>query len=160
MFDFAWSELALIAVVALIVIGPKDLPRVMRIVGQWVQRARSIAREFQSSLDQMVREAELDEIKRNLDRASSFDVEHEIRQTIDPGGELQRSLNEPVMTNPLIDVPKPALPPEAEAPKDAAAMPPLPTPPAPDTPPPVTQAEEGQSEAAKAPHAEPEAHRS
>jgi sec-independent protein translocase protein TatB len=159
MFDFAWSELALIAVVALIVIGPKDLPRVMRIVGQWVQRARSIAREFQGSLDQMVREAELDEIKRNLDRASSFDVEHEIRQTIDPGGELQRSLNEPVMTNPLIDAPKPVATPETEAPTGAAqALPP--TPPAPDTPPPVTQADEGESEAAKAPQAEPESHRS
>ena len=159
MFDFAWSELALIAVVALIVIGPKDLPRVMRIVGQWVQRARSIAREFQGSLDQMMREAELDEIKRNLDRASSFDVEHEIRQTIDPGGELQRSLNEPVMTNPLIDPPKPEPAPEASARKDAQT-PPLPTPPAPDTPPAIAQAEEGQSEAAKAPQAEPEAHRS
>ena len=60
MFDFAWSELALIAVIALVVIGPKDLPRVMRIVGQWTRRARAIAREFQGSLDQMMRESELD----------------------------------------------------------------------------------------------------
>ncbi|HKT19703.1 MAG TPA: Sec-independent protein translocase protein TatB [Stellaceae bacterium] len=154
MFDFAWSELALIAVVALIVIGPKDLPRVMRIVGQWVQRARAIAREFQGSIDQMVREAELDEIKRNLDRASSFDVEHEIRQAVDPGGELQRSLNEPVLTNPLIDAPHPAPAAEAEAPTGATEAPPLPTPPAPDTPPPVTQAEEAKGEAAPAPAAE------
>lgn len=108
MFDFAWSELALIAVVALVVIGPKDLPRVMRVVGQWVQRARSIAREFQGSLDQMVREAELDDIKRNLDQATNFNVEHEIQKTIDPGGELERSLNEPVLTNPLIDLQNPA----------------------------------------------------
>jgi sec-independent protein translocase protein TatB len=81
---------------------------VMRIVGQWVQRARSIAREFQGSLDQMMREAELDDIKRHLDKATSFDVEHEIRQAVDPGGELQRSLNEPVLANPLADAPKPA----------------------------------------------------
>ena len=153
MFDFAWSELALIAVVALIVIGPKDLPRVMRIVGQWVQRARSIAREFQSSIDQMMREAELDEVKRNLDRASSFDVEHEIRQAVDPGGELQRSLSEPVLTNPLIDAPKQAPAAEIEAPKAAAEAPPLPTPPAPDTPP-VAQAEEAPGEATPAPAAE------
>src|SRR5271166_6152308 len=102
MFDLEWSKLALIAVVALVVIGPKDLPRVMRILGQWVQRARSIAREFQGSLDQMVRESELEEVKRNLDRAASFDVEREIHRAIDPGGELQRSLNKPVLTNPLI----------------------------------------------------------
>ena len=66
MFDLEWSKLALIAVVALVVIGPKDLPRVLRMVGQWVQRARSIAREFQGSLEQMMRESELEEVKRNL----------------------------------------------------------------------------------------------
>ncbi len=103
MFDFAWSELAVIAVVALIVIGPKDLPRVMRTVGQWTRRARAIAREFQGSLDQMVREAELDEVKRHIDRATSFNVENEIRGVVDPMGDLQRSLNEPVLTNPLAD---------------------------------------------------------
>src|SRR5215469_8053999 len=107
MFDFAWSELAVIAVVALVVIGPKDLPRVMRVVGQWTRRARAIAREFQGSLDQMVREAELDEVKRHIDRATSFDVEHEIRNAVDPGGDLQRSLSEPVLANPLADPPKP-----------------------------------------------------
>lgn len=107
MFDFAWSELAVIAVVALVVIGPKDLPRVMRMVGQWTRRARAIAREFQGSLDQMVREAELDEVKRHIDRATSFNVENEIRRTVDPTGDLQRSLDEPVMTNPLADPPKP-----------------------------------------------------
>lgn len=107
MFDFAWSELALIAVVALVVIGPKDLPRVMRVVGQWTRRARAIAREFQGSLDQMMREAELDEVKRHIDRASSFDVDHEIRRTVDPTGDLQRSLSEPVLANPMADPPKP-----------------------------------------------------
>jgi len=107
MFDFAWSELALIAVVALVVIGPKDLPRVMRTVGQWTRRARAIAREFQGSLDQMMREAELDEVKRHIDRASSFNIENEIRRTVDPMGELQSSLNEPVMSNPLADPVKP-----------------------------------------------------
>jgi sec-independent protein translocase protein TatB len=107
MFDFAWSELALIAVVALVVIGPKDLPRVMRTVGQWTRRARAIAREFQGSLDQMVHEAELDEVKRHIDRATSFNVENEIRRTVDPMGDLQHSLGAPVMTNPLADPPKP-----------------------------------------------------
>jgi sec-independent protein translocase protein TatB len=124
MFDFAWSELALIAVVALVVIGPKDLPRVMRIVGQWVQRARAIAREFQGSLDQMVREAELDEVKRHIDRASSFNVENEIRGVIDPTGDLHRSLNDPVMANPLADPVKPVERTElAEQPAETATLP-------------------------------------
>jgi sec-independent protein translocase protein TatB len=103
MFDFAWSELALIAVVALVVIGPKDLPRVLRVVGQWVRQARGIAREFQGSLDQMIRESELDDVKRSLDRATSFNLENEIRNTVDPHGELQRSLSEPVLTDPMAD---------------------------------------------------------
>lgn len=132
MFDLEWSKLALIAVVALVVIGPKDLPRVMRIVGQWVQRARSIAREFQGSIDQMVRESELDEVKRNLDRVTSFDVEREIHQTIDPDGELQRSMNAPVLTNPLIDIPKTV----ADA-KPDAANPAVPDQPVEALPPPV-----------------------
>src|SRR5215469_9663970 len=107
MFDLEWSKLALIAIVALVVIGPKDLPRVMRILGQWVQRARAVAREFQGSIDQMVREAELDDMKRDLDKVANLDVEHEIGETIDPRGELHRSLNDPVLSNPLNDPPKP-----------------------------------------------------
>jgi sec-independent protein translocase protein TatB len=121
MFDFAWSELALIAVVALVVIGPKDLPRVMRMVGQWTRRARAIAREFQGSLDQMMREAELDEVKRHIDRATSFNVENEFRRTIDPMGDLQRSLNEPVIPSPSAEPVKPVERAELEQ-KPAAAL--------------------------------------
>src|SRR5215207_8122376 len=64
MFDVGYSELLLIAVVALIVIGPKDLPRVMRTVGQWVGRARGMARHFRSGIDTMMREAELEEMEK------------------------------------------------------------------------------------------------
>jgi sec-independent protein translocase protein TatB len=64
MFDIASTELLLIAVVALLVIGPKDLPRVMRTVGQWMGRARGMARHFRSGIDAMVREAELEELER------------------------------------------------------------------------------------------------
>ena len=63
MFDVAPTELLLVAVVALVVIGPKDLPRVMRTVGQWVGRARGMARHFRSGLDTMIREAELEEME-------------------------------------------------------------------------------------------------
>jgi len=59
MFDVAPTEFLLVAVVALLVIGPKDLPRVMRTVGQWVGKARGVARQFRSGFDNIVREAEL-----------------------------------------------------------------------------------------------------
>ena len=62
MLDFNISEMAIVGLVALLVIGPKDLPKAMRVVGHWVGRARGVARQFRSGFDTMVREAELDEM--------------------------------------------------------------------------------------------------
>ena len=64
MFGIDSSELLVVALVALVVIGPKDLPRVMRTVGYWVGRARGMARHFRSGIDTMIREAELEEIEK------------------------------------------------------------------------------------------------
>ena len=62
MFDVAPTELLLVVVVALVVIGPKDLPKAMRFVGKWMGKARGMARHFRSGLDTMMREAELEEL--------------------------------------------------------------------------------------------------
>lgn len=64
MLDFNISEMAIVALVALLVIGPKDLPKAMRVVGHWVGRARGVARQFRSGFDTMVREAELEEMEK------------------------------------------------------------------------------------------------
>ena len=64
MFDIAPSELILVAAVALVVIGPKDLPRAMHFVGRWVGRARGMARHFRSGLDEIIRQAELEEMQK------------------------------------------------------------------------------------------------
>lgn len=64
MFDVAPTELLLVAIVALLVIGPKDLPKAMRFVGHWVGKARGVARQFRSGFDSMVREAELAEMEK------------------------------------------------------------------------------------------------
>ena len=64
MFGIDSSEFLLVALVALVVIGPKDLPKAMRVVGYWVGRARGVARQFRSGFDAMVREAELDEMEK------------------------------------------------------------------------------------------------
>ncbi len=63
MFDVAPSELLLVAVIALVVIGPKDLPRVMRVVGHWASKARGLARQFRAGFDEMLRESELREME-------------------------------------------------------------------------------------------------
>lgn len=69
------TELLVIAVVALIVVGPKDLPLLLRKVGQWVARARGMANEFRASFDEMARQSELDELRREVQalRSGSFD---------------------------------------------------------------------------------------
>ena len=95
MFDVGWSEMGLILLVALLVIGPKDLPRVARQVGRWTAKTRAMAREFQRSLDDMAREAELQDIKAEIDKVTRTDFRGEIERTIDPEGELRRSLEPP-----------------------------------------------------------------
>jgi sec-independent protein translocase protein TatB len=94
-FDFGMSELLLIGVVALIFIGPKDLPKALRVAGYWVRKARGLSREFQSSVEQMIREAELDEMRQELKKATEIDLEKQFRQTIDPTGSLAESLKPP-----------------------------------------------------------------
>ena len=67
MFDIGWSELVVIAVVALIAIGPKELPGVLRMVGQWIGKARKMAAEFQGQFQEAMREAEMADIKKSFD---------------------------------------------------------------------------------------------
>ena len=64
MFGVDSSELAVVAILALVVIGPKDLPKVMRTVGYWVGRVRGMARHFTAGIEKMVREAELEEMEK------------------------------------------------------------------------------------------------
>jgi sec-independent protein translocase protein TatB len=67
MFDIGWSELVVIAVVALIAIGPKELPAVLRTVGQWMRKARKMASEFQGQFQEAMREAEMADLKKSFD---------------------------------------------------------------------------------------------
>jgi sec-independent protein translocase protein TatB len=67
MFDIGWSELVLIGVVALIAIGPKELPGVLRTVGQWMGKARKMAAEFQGQFQEAMREAEMADLKKSFD---------------------------------------------------------------------------------------------
>lgn len=114
MFDMSWSELLLIAVVALMVIGPKDLPKLVKTLAQLARKARAMAREFQSGVEDMAREAELHELKKELDDTVSTDLSHELEQSIDPGGTVAKSLD--LQAESAASVAAPALPaPAAEA---------------------------------------------
>ncbi len=94
MFDIGWTEIAIIAVVAIIVIGPKDLPRVLRTLGEYVGKAKAMTAEFRRHVDDMIRETELDEVKKQIDAASSPDIEGYLENTIDPKGEIKQTLED------------------------------------------------------------------
>ena len=86
-FDIGWPELMLIGVVALVVIGPKDLPAALRVAGYWVRKARSLSREFHSSVEQMMREVELHEVQAELRKATEIDLDGEFNKIMDPAKE-------------------------------------------------------------------------
>ncbi len=94
MFDLGWSELFVIALVALIVVGPKDLPRVLRGITQTLGKIKGMAREFQSGLDEMAREAELSDLKKEIDKVSRGSLDKAFEDTVDPTGDIGRSIRE------------------------------------------------------------------
>ncbi len=111
MFDIGWTEMLVIAVLALIIIGPKDLPKAMRTVGQWVRKARSLAREFQAGVDEMIRESELDEARKTLEATKRSNIGKTIREHVDPEGELgaeARQLEDTARQTTRLDDPKAA----------------------------------------------------
>ena len=85
MFDIGWQELLILAILAIIVIGPKDLPRAIRSVTHWIRKARGMARSLQDGLDDMVREAELDDIKNQANSIMSNEL--------DPANTIARELD-------------------------------------------------------------------
>src|SRR5690348_5272605 len=93
MFDFAWSEIALIAGVALILIGPKDMPVAIRTVTSMIKKARRMASEFQTHVDEMVREANLDEVRSQINEIRNFDLRSHVEKAVDPDGSLSASIN-------------------------------------------------------------------
>ena len=103
MFDLAWSEIALIAIVALVVIGPKDLPGAIRGISEGIRKMRRMAGEFQQQADELVKEAKLDELRNQISDVKSqissirnFDLKGEIEKTVDKDGTLRAGLSDPL----------------------------------------------------------------
>lgn len=117
MLDVAPTELLLVAVVALLVIGPKDLPRAMRFVGKWVGKARGVARQFRSGFDTMVRESELAEMEAQWAKENER-IMREHPQPALPSPEPDYVASEddpPLMVEQPAIAPDPELVPESEA---------------------------------------------
>jgi sec-independent protein translocase protein TatB len=123
MLDIGWQELFIIGAIALMVVGPKDLPKVLRTVSQVVRKARGLAREFQGGVADLVREAELDDIKRKVD-GSTQSIESTIKDTVDPTGSLTADFDPAEFNRELLERVEgtpPTRPAETEAASDGGA---------------------------------------
>ena len=92
MFDLGWFELAVVGAVLLVVVGPKDLPRVLRTVGVWTGKARRMARDFQKALDQYAKEAEIDDVKKAVE--TPLKAKKAVTAAVDPTGSLKKELED------------------------------------------------------------------
>ncbi len=92
MLDIGWPELFLILAIALIVIGPRDVPRAMHTVGKWVRRARAMTMEFQRHVDDMVREADMEEVRelKKLGPLNKHTIAAGLGKAVDPTGEIAK----------------------------------------------------------------------
>ncbi|MCA3368523.1 MAG: twin-arginine translocase subunit TatB [Roseomonas sp.] len=147
MFDLAWSEIAVIAVVAVVIIGPKDLPEAIRGVAKGVQKLRRMAGEFQQQADELVREAKLDDVRNSIQEMKStindirsFDLKGEIEKAVDSDGTLKKTMaDDPLRDTFMPPPPAPYVPPELPPAPDAPSFVPptvarfaAPLPPAPE----------------------------
>lgn len=95
MFDlFSWSHILILLAVALVVVGPKDLPKLMHMVGKWAGKARAMANEFKKSFDDMARQTELDELRKEIESLRTHQVVTD----------LESDLNRPLETPPKSDI--------------------------------------------------------
>ena len=93
MFDLGWSELFIIGLITLLVVGPKELPRVLRTISQVLAKLRGLAREFQTSVDEMVRETEIEDLKKEINALrDQADIRKQVGSIMD---EAERDLNKP-----------------------------------------------------------------
>lgn len=111
MFDIGWTELVVIAVVAIVVIGPKDLPRALRTFGQWSGRVKRMAREFQGQFNEALREAELDGVQKEIESIGKIDPLKGVRSEM-------AKLDNPVMTQTVVPDPAAPAPPAAPVPAE------------------------------------------
>lgn len=136
MFDLAWSQIMLIGIVALVAIGPKDLPVAMKAIAGMIKKARGLATEFQSHVDEMMKDTDLAEVRREINDIRNFDFKGTVERAVDSDGTIRSSFSDPFTPpTPAPETPAPAAPAEGTAAEGEAT--------APETPPAESAAEPG-----------------
>lgn len=123
MLDLGWTELLVIGILTILIFGPKELPVVFRTVTQWLGKARSVAREFQRTVDDMARETELDDIRKAAKNAAS-----DMNTMVDPSGSMDGLFDDPDKQKPkpqsgsqpqsMPDTPRPETPRDSSSEND------------------------------------------
>lgn len=131
MFDLGWGEMAVIALVAIIILGPKELPHALKTLGRAIRKVREVSREFQGHVDEMVREAELDDVRKQLEDVKGKGITKALQEQVDPKGEFDINIAPDRIDSGESQKPKPAepkveektkpLPPPADAPLPTAS---------------------------------------
>ena len=107
MFDIGWPELMVVAIVLVVVVGPKDLPRMLRTFGQTTKKLREMAGDFRRQFDDALKEAELDDVKSIVDDARKLDPTAEIKRQLDPmkkaGDQIKAGLDDALKPTPKTD---------------------------------------------------------
>jgi sec-independent protein translocase protein TatB len=101
MFDFAASEIAVIGIVALVLIGPREMPVAIRAVARMLKKVRNIAGEFQHHVDQMVRDADLGDVQSTVRDLSSMNLKQVIADAVDHDGSFTPAFDEPLVQDPM-----------------------------------------------------------
>ena len=124
MFDIAPSEFLLIAIVAIVVIGPKDLPMALRAAGRWIAKVRRVSNHFRSGLETMIREAEMEEMERKWrEQNAAIVAAHPPAEPVVPGAAAPEPLPPPAPIDPLIAAHAPTEPHVPPAPPPAGDHP-------------------------------------
>lgn len=111
MFDIGWSEMLVIAVVMIVVVGPKDLPKMLRTVGKMTAKMRSMAGDFQRQFNEALKEAELDEVKKSVDSLRSMNPVSEVKKQLNPFEKAAADVRAGLQSlNPTVAPPQPAAP--------------------------------------------------
>lgn len=163
MFDLSWSEILIIGIVLIVVVGPKDLPRVLRSFGKTMSKVRSMAGDFRKQFDEAIKEAELDDLKSLADDARKLNPAAEIRKALNPMEQAARDVRSgidkamkpatPISAEKPASTPQPAEPQKAGAaalPEALASKPDIATKPARAAPAPVKAAKPARKAPAKA----------
>jgi sec-independent protein translocase protein TatB len=129
MFDIGWTEMLVIAIVMIVVVGPKDLPKMLRTFGRTTAKMRGMAADFQKQFNDALKEAELDDVKKSVDSLRSLNPAAEIRKQLNPfeqaAADVRSGVDAAMKPKPAVDPATPAasMPPDTELKNGATVLP-------------------------------------